>query len=30
MLFVFEWEEIVGLNPRVNVDVRYDIRVDGV
>ena len=30
MLFVFEWEEIVGLNPRVKVDVRYDSRVDGV
>ena len=30
MLFVFEWEEIVRFNPRVNVNVRYDIRVDGV
>ena len=30
MLFVFEWEEIVGLTPRVYVDVRYDVWVDGV
>jgi hypothetical protein len=30
MLFVLEWEEIVGLNLRVKVDVRHDIRVDGV
>jgi len=30
MLFVFEWEEIVGLNPRVKVDVQHDIRVYGV
>jgi hypothetical protein len=30
MLFVFEWEEIVGLNPRVKVCDQDDIRVDGV
>jgi hypothetical protein len=30
MLFVFEWEEIVGLNPRVTVCDQDDIRVDGV
>jgi len=30
MLFAFEWEEIVGLNPRVKVDVQGDIQVDGV
>ncbi len=30
MLFVFEWEEIVGLNQRVKVCDLDDIRVDGV
>ena len=30
MLYVFEWEEIVVLNPRVKVCDQDDIRVDGV